>query len=150
MRVGLHKFKFAEPHQNMEVVSVGRVIQARELLTKQSSFEQFCSQFDWYDFKILGSFLTKLPFPRDTTTQSLHSLFQLFKSRGTAISKMTISRRLNRMALLGLLRKLPKTNPAFYEIARGQEELVRRIVYFKHTEECLGIMEMGRKDENAM
>jgi hypothetical protein len=32
------------------------------------------------------------------------------------------------MVLLGLLRKLPKTNPAFYQIARGQEELVRRIV----------------------
>ena len=109
--------------------------QENVILSKQSSFEQFCSQFDWYDFKILGSFLTKLPFPRDTTTQSLHSLFQLFKSRGTVISKMTISRRLNRMVMLDLLRKLSKTNPAFYEIVKGQEELVRKIVYFKHTEE---------------
>ena len=121
-----------------------------EVLQKQPSFEQFCSQFDWYDFKILGSFLTKLPFPRDTTTQSLHSLFQLFKSRGIAISKMTISRRLNRLVMLGLLRKLSKTNPAFYEIARGQEEVVKRIAYFKHTEECLGIMEMNHKDEKRM
>jgi len=39
------------------------------------------------------------------------------------------------MVLLGLLRKLQKTNPVFYEIAKGQEELVRKIVYFKHTEE---------------
>jgi len=32
---------------------------------------------------------------------------------------------------------MPKTNPAFYEITRGQEELVKRIVYFKHTEELM-------------
>ena len=48
---------------------------------------------------------------------------------------MTVSRRLNRMVLLGLLRKLPQTNPVFYEITKEQEELVRKIVYFKHTEE---------------
>ena len=117
------------------------------LLEKQSSFEQFCSQFDWYDFKILGSFLTRLPFPNDTTTQSLHSIYQLFRSRGVSISKMTISRKLNRMVLLGLLRKLSKTNPAFYEIAREQDNLVRRIAYFKHTEETFGLMEMHTKDE---
>ena len=105
------------------------------ILLKQSSFEQFCSQFDWYDFKILGSFITKLPFPNDITTQSLHSIWLLFKSKRIAISKMTISRRLNRMVMLGLLRKLPKTNPVFYEIKKGQEELVRKIMYFKHTEE---------------
>jgi len=52
--------------------------------------------------------------------------------------------------MLGLLRKLSKTNPAFYEIARGQEEVVKRIAYFKHTEECLGIMEMNHKDEKRM
>lgn len=123
---------------------------AEEVLRQQSSFEQFCSQFDWYDFKILGSFLTKLPFPNDVTTQSLHSLHQLFRSKGVSISKMTISRRLNHMALFGLLRKLSKTNPAFYEIARGQEDLVRRIVYFKHTEEYLGLTEMDHKDEKDM
>ena len=117
------------------------------LLEKQSSFEQFCSQFDWYDFKILGSFLTRLPFPNDTTTQSLHSIYQLFRSRGVSISKMTISRKLNHMVLLGLLRKLSKTNPAFYEIAREQDNLVRRIAYFKHTEEIFGLMEMHTKDE---
>ena len=117
------------------------------LLEKQSSFEQFCSQFDWYDFKILGSFLTRLPFPNDTTTQSLHSIYQLFRSRGVSISKMTISRKLNHMVLLGLLRKLSKTNPAFYEIARGQDNLVRRIAYFKHTEEMFELMEMHTKDE---
>ena len=117
------------------------------LLEKQSSFEQFCSQFDWYDFKILGSFLTRLPFPNDTTTQSLHSIYQLFRSRGVSISKMTISRKLNRMVLLGLLRKLSKTNPAFYEIAREQDNLVRRIAYFKHTEEMFGLMEMHTRDE---
>ena len=117
------------------------------LLEKQSSFEQFCSQFDWYDFKILGSFLTRLPFPNDTTTQSLHSIYQLFRSRGVSISKMTISRKLNHMVLLGLLRKLSKTNPAFYEIAREQDNLVRRIAYFKHTEETFGLMEMHTKDE---
>ena len=117
------------------------------LLEKQSSFEQFCSQFDWYDFKILGSFLTRLPFPNDTTTQSLHSIYQLFRSRGVSISKMTISRKLNHMVLLGLLRKLSKTNPAFYEIAREQDNLVRRIAYFKHTEEMFGLMEMHNKDE---
>jgi len=117
------------------------------LLEKQSSFEQFCSQFDWYDFKILGSFLTRLSFPNDTTTQSLHSIYQLFRSIGVSISKMTISRKLNRMVLLGLLRKLSKTNPAFYEIAREQDNLVRRIAYFKHTEETFGLMEMHTKDE---
>ena len=117
------------------------------LLEKQSSFEQFCSQFDWYDFKILGSFLTRLPFPNDTTTQSLHSIYQLFRSIGVSISKMTISRKLNHMVLLGLLRKLSKTNPAFYEIAREQDNLVRRIAYFKHTEEMFGLMEMHTKDE---
>ena len=117
------------------------------LLEKQSSFEQFCSQFDWYDFKILGSFLTRLPFPNDTTTQSLHSIYQLFRRRGVSISKITISRKLNHMVLLGLLRKLSKTNPAFYEIAREQDNLVRRIAYFKHTEEMFGLMEMHNKDE---
>ena len=117
------------------------------LLEKQSNFEQFCSQFDWYDFKILGSFLTRLPFPNDTTTQSLQSIHQLFKSRGVSISKMTISRKLNHMVLLGLLRKLSKTNPAFYEITREQDNLVRRIAYFKHTEEMFGLMEMHTKDE---
>ena len=120
---------------------------AEEVLQRQSSFEQFCSQFDWYDFKILSSFLTKLDYPLNTTTQSLHSLSQLFSSRNTAISKMTISRRLNRMVLIGLLRKLSKTNPAFYEVARGEDNLVRRIVYFKHTEEIFGLMEMHTKDE---
>jgi hypothetical protein len=39
------------------------------------------------------------------------------------------------MVILGLLRKLSKTNPVFYEISKGQEEIVRKIVYFKHTEE---------------
>jgi len=117
---------------------------------KQYSFEQFCSQFDWYDFKILGSFLTKLPFPNDVTTQSLHSIWLLFNSRGIAISKMTISRKLNRMLLLGLLRKLTKTNPVFYEIAKGQEELVKKIVYFKHTEESFGLMEMDNRNEKYM
>ena len=50
---------------------------------------------------------------------------------------MTISRRLGRFTLVGLLRKSPKTNPAFYEIAKGQEDLIRKIVYFKHTEELM-------------
>jgi hypothetical protein len=109
----------------------------QEILERQSSFEQFCSQFDWHDFKILSSFLTKLDYPLDTTTQSLHSIWQLFKKRSVEISKMTICRRLKRFTFLGLLRKMPKTNPAFYEIARGQEELVKRIVYFKHTEELM-------------
>jgi hypothetical protein len=109
----------------------------REILQQQSSFEQFCSQFDWYDFKILSSFLTKLEYPLDTTTQSLHSMWQLFKQRGVEISKMTISRRLNRFAFLGILKRLPRTNPAFYEIIKGQEELVKKIVYFKRTEELM-------------
>ena len=121
-----------------------------EILNKQSSFEQFCSQFDWYDFKILGSFLTKLPFPNDVNTQSLHSICLLFERRGIAISKMTISRKLNRMVLLGTLRKLSKTNPVFYEITKGQEELVRKIVYFKHTEELFGLMEMDNRNEKDM
>ena len=109
----------------------------QDVLQQQSTFEQFCSQFDWYDFKILSSFLTKLDYPLDTTTQSLHSIWQLFRSRGVQISKMTISRRLGRFTLVGLLRKSPKTNPAFYEIAKGQEDLIRKIVYFKHTEELM-------------
>jgi len=108
-----------------------------EVLQQQSSFEQFCSQFDWYDFKILSSFLTKLDYPLDTTTQSLHSIWLLFKRRGIEVSKMTVSRRLQRFTVLGLLRKLPKTNPIFYQIAKGQEELVRKIVYFKHTEDFM-------------
>jgi Fe2+ or Zn2+ uptake regulation protein len=104
---------------------------------RQSSFEQFCSQFDWYDFKILSSFLTKLDYPLDTTTQSLHSIWQRFTRRGISISKMTVSRRLRRFTALGLLRKLSETNPAFYEIRKGQEELVKKIVYFKKTEELM-------------
>lgn len=108
-----------------------------ELLQRQSSFEQFCSQFDWYDFKILSSFLTKLDYPFETTTQSLHSIWQLFRRRGIQISRMTICRRLKRFTLLGLLRDLPKTNPAFYEIVEGQETLVKKIVHFKHTEDLM-------------
>ena len=104
---------------------------------RQSSFEQFCSQFDWHDFKILGSFLTGREYPFDTTTQSLHSIWQLFRGRGIQISKMTVCRRLKRFTILGLLRRLPKTNPAFYDIVKGQEELVKKIVYFKHTEELM-------------
>jgi len=110
---------------------------AHEVLRQQTAFEQFCSQFDWYDFKILSSFLTKLDYPLDTTTQSLHSIWQLFKQRGIQISKMTVCRRLKRLTLLGLLRKLPGTNPAFYQIVKGQEESVRKIVYFKHTGELM-------------
>ena len=109
----------------------------QDVLGKQSSFEQFCSEFDWYDFKILSSFLTKLNYPLDTTTQSLHSIWQSFKRRGIEISKMTVSRRLRRFTFLGLLRKLPNTNPAFYEISKGQEELIKKIVYFKKTEELM-------------
>jgi hypothetical protein len=108
-----------------------------ELLEGQSSFEQFCSQFDWHDFKILSSFLTKLDYPLDTTTQSLHSIWLLFTLRGIKVSKMTICRRLGKLAALGILKKLPKTNPAFYEIAKGQEGLVKKIVYFKNTEEFM-------------
>ena len=108
-----------------------------EMLQRQSSFEQFCSQFDWYDFKILSSFLTKLDYPFDTTTQSLHSIWQLFRMRDVQVSKMTVSRRLIRLTVLGLLSSLPKTNPAFYEIAKGQERLARKIVYFKRTEELM-------------
>ena len=109
----------------------------QELLQKQSSFEQFCSQFDWYDFKILSSFLTKLDYPFDTTTQSLHSIWQLFRLRGVQISRMTVSRRLIRFTVLGLLSRLPKTNPAFYEIVRSREKIVKKIVYFRHTEELM-------------
>jgi hypothetical protein len=108
-----------------------------EILQRQSSFEQFCSQFDWYDFKILSSFLTMRDYPFDTTTQSLHSIWQLFRRRGIQISKMTVCRRLKHLTLLGLLRRLSKTNPAFYEIAHNQGQLVKRIVYFKHTEELM-------------
>jgi hypothetical protein len=108
-----------------------------ELFERQSSFEQFCSQFDWHDFKILSSFLTGRDYPLDTTTQSLHSIWQLFTRRGIEISKMTICRRLKRFTVLGLLRKLHNTNPAFYELAKGQERLVKRIVYFKRTEELM-------------
>jgi Fe2+ or Zn2+ uptake regulation protein len=113
------------------------VRQASDILSQQSSFEQFCSQFDWYDFKILGSFLTKLDHPLDTTTQSLHSIWRLFRRRGIGISKMTVCRRLKRFTIVGLLSRLPKTNPAFYEITKGQEQLVKRIVYFKRTEELM-------------
>src|SRR5208337_88987 len=109
----------------------------QDVLRQQSSFEQFCSRFDWYDFKILSSFLTKLDYPLDTTTQSLHSIWLLFTLRGIKISKMTICRRLGKFAALGLLKKLAKTNPAFYEITKGQEELVKKIVYFKNTEEFM-------------
>ena len=108
-----------------------------ELFQRQSSFEQFCSQFDWYDFKILSSFLTSRDYPLDTTTQSLHSIWQLFKRREIEISKMTVCRRLRRFAILGLLKKLSNTNPAFYEIMKGQEKLVKKIVYFKRTEELM-------------
>ena len=41
------------------------------------------------------------------------------------------------MTVLGLLRKLHNTNPAFYELAKGQEKLVKKIVYFKRTEELM-------------
>jgi Fe2+ or Zn2+ uptake regulation protein len=61
----------------------------------------------------------------------------MFTRRGMQISKMTVSRRLRRFTVLGLLRKLYNTNPAFYEIAKGQEELVKKIVYFKNTEEFM-------------
>jgi hypothetical protein len=108
-----------------------------DILQRQSSFEQFCSQFDWYDLKVLSSFLTKLDYPLDTTTQSLHSIWQLFRMKGVRISKMTVSRRLIRFTFLGLLSKLPRTNPAFYEIAKGQESTVKKIVYFKRTEELM-------------
>jgi len=57
--------------------------------------------------------------------------------KGIQVSKMTVSRRLIRLTVLGLLSRLPKTNPAFYEIAKGQERLVRKIVYFKRTEELM-------------
>jgi hypothetical protein len=50
---------------------------------------------------------------------------------------MTVCRRLRRFAVLGLLRRLPRTNPAFYEIIKGQEEVVKKIVYFKRTEELM-------------
>ena len=109
----------------------------QDILRQQSSFEQFCSQFDWYDFKILSSFLTKLDYPLDSTTQSLHSIWLLFTLKGIKISKMTICRRLAKFVALGLLRKLSNTNPAFYEMSKGQEELVKRIVYFKKTEELM-------------
>ncbi len=109
----------------------------RDVSNRQSSFEQFCSQFDWYDFKILSSFLTRLDYPLDTTTQSLHSIWQLFKRRGIHISKMTVSRRLKRFVVLGLLRRQLNTNPAFYEVSKSQEELVKKIVYFKKTEELM-------------
>ena len=109
----------------------------QEILQQQWSFEQFCSQFDWYDFKILSSFLTRLDYPFDTTTQSLHSIWQLFRMKGAQISRMTVSRRLIRFTVLGLLSRLPRTNPAFYEIAKGQESIVKKIVYFKHTEELM-------------
>ena len=110
---------------------------APDILQRQSSFEQFCSQFDWYDFKILSSFLTKLDYHFDTTTQSLNSIWQLFRMKGVQISRMTVSRRLIRFTVLGLLRRLPETNPAFYEIAKGQESIVKKIVYFKRTEELM-------------
>jgi hypothetical protein len=113
------------------------VRQTQDILQKQSSFEQFCSQFDWYDFKILSSFLTKLDYPFDTTTQSLHSIWRLFRGRGIQISKMTVSRRLRRLTVLDLLRRQPKTNPAFYEIVKGQDNIVKKIVYFRHTEELM-------------
>jgi hypothetical protein len=61
----------------------------------------------------------------------------LFTLRGIKVSKMTVCRRLARIATLGLLKKLSRTNPAFYEIAKGQEVLVRKIVYFKNTEEFM-------------
>jgi len=54
------------------------------------------------------------------------------------------------MVLLGTLRKLSKTNPVFYEITKGQEELVRKIVYFKRTEESFGLMEMDNRNEKDM
>jgi hypothetical protein len=57
--------------------------------------------------------------------------------RGVQVSKMAVSRRLIRLTVLGLLTKLPKTNPAFYEIMKGQESVVRKIVYFKRTEELM-------------
>ena len=50
---------------------------------------------------------------------------------------MTVCRRLRRLSILGILRRLSKTNPAFYQIVEGQEELVRKIVYFRHTEELM-------------
>jgi hypothetical protein len=109
----------------------------QEILQKQSSFEQFCSQFDWYDFKILSSFLTRLDFPFDTTPQSLHAIWQLFVRKGVRISKMTVSRRLKRFTTLGLLMRVPRTNPAFYEVVKGQENTVKKIVYFRRTEELM-------------
>jgi len=57
--------------------------------------------------------------------------------KGVQVSRMTVSRRLIRFTVLSLLRRLPKTNPAFYEIAKGQESIVKKIVYFKHTEELM-------------
>jgi hypothetical protein len=51
------------------------------------------------------------------------------------------------LVILGLLRKLSKTNPVFYEIAKGQEEIVRNIVYFKNTEEKFGLVEMDNRNE---
>ena len=50
---------------------------------------------------------------------------------------MTVLRRLQRFTVLGLLRKMHGTNPTFYEITKGQEELIKKIVYFKKTEELM-------------
>jgi hypothetical protein len=50
---------------------------------------------------------------------------------------MTVSRRLKRFVILGLLQRQPRTNPAFYEIVKGQENTVKKIVYFRQTEELM-------------
>jgi len=59
------------------------------------------------------------------------------QGEGIQISKMTVSRRLRRFTVLGLLRRQLKTNPAFYEIVKGQENIVKKIVYFRRTEELM-------------
>ena len=83
---------------------------------------------------------------------TFYKVFLSWKRRTVSTIIFTLSENSLRRNIDGLIKsaKFLTENENFYEIAKGQEELVRKIVYFKHSEESFGLMEMDNRNEKDM
>ena len=103
------------------------------------------ARLDRTDILLLRQFyLTRVPHPHDTESYVLRLLVdKLRRNRGLAgkqLSYSAIRRRLENIVLLGLLGKIPHTNPKIYYPLDHLVQEVRRVIF------CFAAELIGLKD----
>jgi len=114
-----------------------------ELLIPQIEVDKLIARLDKTDIMLLRYFyVTGKPFPDDTMGYVLKILVDEYKVRhgtGKDLSYSALRKRLENLRALGLVEKIPRTNPAIYNPIDPIANDVRRMI-LRFAAELVGVM----------